>query len=94
MEELIKKMEIASSPKSPLGDETQWEFFDRIYLKDPKLYHLILKESFNQTKPYEAKAYKNLVKIPFRSFVTLNYDELLPQAFNEFTLLRKPKCNF
>ena len=80
--------------KSTSGDESHWDFFDRIYFKDPQLYHQILKETFNHTKPYEAKAYKLLVQIPFRSFVTLNHDELLPNAFYEFTLKRKPKCNF
>jgi hypothetical protein len=97
MGELINKMESATGlprVKNVSGDEPQWAFFDRIYLKDSQLYHNILKESFNQTKPYEGKAYKNLVQIPFRSFVTLNYDELLPKAFYAFTLQRKSKFRF
>lgn len=97
MEELISKMEGASGVsrlRSASGAEAQWSFFDRVYVKNSQLYYDILKEAFNQTKPYEAKAYKRLVQIPFKSFVTLNYDELLPNAFYDSARQRNSQWRF
>jgi hypothetical protein len=85
LDKLIATMERVSGIPRAKGesgqDEPQWLFFDRIYNWNARAYYEMLKESFGTTRPFEGLAYKQIVRIRFKSFVTLNFDDLLPRAF-------------
>ena len=62
-------------------DEPHWEFFERAHKKSKKNYFKTIKESFQELSEGDARVYQYLVKIHFKSFVTLNFDDQLPRAF-------------
>lgn len=80
IKELGKAMEGPCGVKRTDG-EPFWDFFDRAFSGNQEEYHRIIKESFGDTRPWDAYAYWHLVNIPFRSFVTLNFDDQLPRAY-------------
>lgn len=68
------------------GEELNWDFFDRAHDANPKEYFRVVKESFSQTLPLDARLYWHIAKIKFKSFVTLNFDDQMPSAFRKTRL--------
>jgi hypothetical protein len=60
-----------------------WEFCEECFRSDEKRYYDTVRECFGEEPHWRAVVYQHLVEIPFRSFVTLNYDHQLPDAFRE-----------
>jgi hypothetical protein len=78
--------ELANKMEGPCGitlleGEKFWDFFDRAYNSNPDEYHRVIKESFGITQAWDARAYWHIANIPFKSFVTLNFDDQLPLAY-------------
>jgi len=61
--------------------EYYWVFFEKAYLASQENYYNCIKEAFGKTPLWDARAYDHLAEIPFKSFVTFNYDDQLPTAF-------------
>jgi hypothetical protein len=80
IDELVKRLQsgcnVRLKPK-----EFHWDFFERAFRKNPKGYFQSIKQSFGDTPEWDARAYRHLAEIHFKSFVTLNYDDQLPIAF-------------
>lgn len=71
-------------------DESEhlWDYCERVYdhLRNRRPnceddYYDVVRECFEVAPPWSADAYRYLVEIGFRSFVTFNYDRQLPLAF-------------
>jgi len=69
-------------------EEPNWDFFDRAHDANSKEYYRVVKESFSQTLPLDARLYWHIAKIRFKSFVTLNFDDQMPSAFHKTRLNR------
>jgi SIR2-like domain len=64
-----------------VDSEPPCDFFDRAFSSDPEAYYTVLRNAFDERPPFDARAYQHLVRIPFKSFVTLNIDGQLPSAY-------------
>jgi hypothetical protein len=68
----------------PLPGEMSWDFFERAFRKNADGYYGVIEQHFEAEVPnWEARAYRHLGHIPFRSYVTFNYDPQLPSIFRE-----------
>ncbi|QYM77816.1 SIR2 family protein [Horticoccus luteus] len=67
-----------------IADEYPWNFCERAFVANPEAYFSAIGTSFDAEAPlWDPRAYRHLVQIPFKSYVTFNYDRLLPRAFFE-----------
>lgn len=79
---LIKKLEAACGVTHD-PDEYLWIFCQRAYEANDVAYFNRIRESYGDTPYWDSLVYRHLVNMPFRSFVTLNYDRQMPTAFAE-----------
>ncbi len=64
--------------------EHPWDFCERAFQANGNAYYTAIQASFDTEAPlWDARAYKHLVQIPFKSYVTPNYDTQLPRAFSD-----------
>lgn len=60
--------------------DTKLTLAGKAKVKSPEAYSAVLTEEFSKEHPYIPRAYLHLIKCPFTSFVTVNFDSLLAQA--------------
>jgi hypothetical protein len=80
LEDLVKRLEKSCHVRKT-SSEYHWDFCERAYAKNATKYFEEIQRSFGNTPEWDARAYKHLVAINFRSYVTFNYDDQLPNAF-------------
>jgi len=61
--------------------EFHWDFCDRARAASPDAYYRTIKETFENLPAWTADVYRHLIKINFKGYVTLNYDDQLPKEF-------------
>ena len=62
------------------GTSTFWQLAEKAYKKNPPSYHQVILENFGTTPYWQSRTYQHIASIPFRGFITLNYDDQLPMA--------------
>lgn len=62
------------------GTEPFWQLAERAYNNNELEYHGVIQESYGATPYWQSKTYTHIAGIPFKGFVTLNYDDQLPSA--------------
>jgi hypothetical protein len=80
IEELINRLERQCRKRTKEG-EYHWDFCDRARTANPKKYYQTIKQTFENLPAWTADVYRHLVKINFKGYVTLNYDDQLPKEF-------------
>ena len=60
-----------------------WDFFESAFNHDEEAYCHVIRESFGMTPFWTSRTYEQIVGTPFASFVTLNYEDQLPDAFRK-----------
>jgi hypothetical protein len=78
--ELIEEMSKACGVK-PRSEQPTWEFFEAAFKSNEQEYCKVIMRSIGMTPYWDSRTYRHIVAIPFRSFVTFNYDDQLPSAF-------------
>jgi hypothetical protein len=58
-----------------------WDFFDDAKINNPDAFCTIINDQFQDRPFLSLDAYEHIVSIRFKSFITLNYDSCLPNAF-------------
>lgn len=58
-----------------------WDFFEDAKVKNQDAFCTIINDQFQDRPFLGIEAYEHIVSIPFKSFITLNYDSCLPKAF-------------
>lgn len=82
VDKLIEKLEAACGV-THVPAENLWIFCQRAYESNQVAYFKVIDESYLETPYWDSLVYRYLVNMPFRSFVTLNYDRQMPTAFAE-----------
>jgi hypothetical protein len=77
---LVKRMSAACVVEQQ-GGQPVWDFFEEAFRKDDAEYCRVIRESLGDTPYWDARAYAHIVAMPFRSFVTFNYEDQMPCAF-------------
>jgi hypothetical protein len=78
--DLIAQMSVACGVVQTDGQPT-WDFFENAYAGNAAEYVRVIRESLGNTPYWDSRMYAHIVRMPFRSFVTLNYEDQLPYAF-------------
>lgn len=80
----LKKALAKACDVQEIVNEYPWNFCERAYSANAEAYYAAIEASFDAEAPlWDARAYRHLVQIPFKSYVTPNYDPQLPRAFLE-----------
>ena len=57
-----------------------WSLAQRAFDSNQEEYYRVIQESYGSTPYWQSKTYTHIAAIPFRGFVTFNYDDQLPTA--------------
>jgi hypothetical protein len=80
LKKLLEKFEEKCGKKQK-RDEKFWNFCERAFRSNRLAYYDVIRDSFESTPHFESVIYQNLLAIKFKSYITLNYDKLLPYTF-------------
>jgi hypothetical protein len=64
-------------------EEEFWNFAQRAHCADANQYFEVIQQTYEDTPHWKADVYLHVVTMPFKAFVTFNYDEQLPKAFRD-----------
>lgn len=62
------------------GTEMFWNLAQRAFDADPNEYYRVIQESFGLKTNRLKETYEHIAAIPFRGYITFNYDKLFPTA--------------
>jgi hypothetical protein len=79
MEDLERRCGVAREP-----DEYFWSYCSRAHAANEIAYYQVLTASYGNSPHWDARAYRHLVAIGFKSYVTFNYDNQLPSTFLDY----------
>lgn len=76
-ETMARACEIEDDPREPF-----WEFFQRVQDNHPNLFREIIIRTFSDIPEWHSEACHQIVSLPNKSIITLNYDDHLQAAFS------------
>lgn len=73
------------------GDEMFWALAQRAFDASAADYHQVILDHYDALPYWQSKTYTHIANIPFRGFITFNYDDQLPSACQQVmgTLFRE-----
>jgi hypothetical protein len=84
LKELISQLTISCAVPPQGPEEYFWNFCERAHDANQDAYFDVIKGCYDDAPHLDVLVYKQLLNINFKSYVTLNYDYLLPSAFKEY----------
>lgn len=75
---MIEACGVVYDPRRPT-----WDFFEDAFGHNEEAYCHVIRELFGITPYWNSRMYEHIVEMPFASFVTLNYEDQMPDAFRK-----------
>jgi hypothetical protein len=83
-----------------IDGEQFWDFCERAYDSNEREYFEVLRETYENTPHWDSRIYRHLLEMPFKAYITFNYDDQLPRAFRNqqgkgrFTVFPSPPNDY
>lgn len=75
----LKELLCAACGIEAKANEEFWDLAERAHAKNPENYYCVIEASYSQLSHGLSKAYNYILCLPFRGFVTFNYDDQIPE---------------